>query len=381
MKGVYWRSQKTPTWALVLVGLVAGTGLLSAEHCPSPRRPSNIDEKLSAARLAKRSFEQIGLARLRTDTPIDPRLDPTASGLIGIEQSDVTSNYGHLPAKRTSVNPNFAAVVVGWLQELGVRKGDTVALGVSGSFPALNIAVYAAIETLGIKPLIVASASASAYGANLGDLTWLDMERELYAADLVSFRSLAATIGGDQDRGMRRPPVVRETVIEAITRNNIVFLDPQSLGQSVKLRLDVIDAACGSCDLKAYINVGGGEASLGSKPDRERIGAGITQRASAGLTSQSVARALLERGIPLIHLGRVQELALQYAFPVEPLGEVAVGEGLLYLETSHQRWIAGLAIICILLTLYAVTRLDVVQRIVASSRAASEKDEKPGQMV
>ena len=42
-----------------------------------------------------------------------------------------------------------------------MKKGDAVAIGYSGSFPALNICVMAAVETLQLEPIGIASASAS----------------------------------------------------------------------------------------------------------------------------------------------------------------------------------------------------------------------------
>ena len=54
------------------------------------------------------------------------------------------TNTGSLEAKRTTLNPNWAAVVVQLLFDAGVERGGTIAIGVSGSFPALNLAAFSA---------------------------------------------------------------------------------------------------------------------------------------------------------------------------------------------------------------------------------------------
>jgi hypothetical protein len=42
-------------------------------------------------------------------------------------------------------------------KEANVQEGDVVAVGVSGSFPALNISTYAALESLGVRPLVIST--------------------------------------------------------------------------------------------------------------------------------------------------------------------------------------------------------------------------------
>ncbi|MEO0815100.1 MAG: poly-gamma-glutamate system protein, partial [Myxococcota bacterium] len=287
----------------------------------------------------------------------------------------------HLPAKRTSINPNYAAVVVEWLQRLDAKPGDAVAVGVTGSFPALNIAVYSAIQALDLEPIIVVSGSGSDYGATVPGLSWIDMERELNDADVLRSRSVAATLGGDQDRARLQPPEARALLTEAMTKSGSVFLDPDSVEESVRRRLDTIDAACSGCRLVAYLNVGGGEASMGPKTDRNRFGHGITKTAPIGLSGPSVALSLLERGIPLVHVGNVIQLARQYEFPIEPLSEVPVGIGTVFLDHSPRRWFALAAILLIVCALLAITRLDFVQRIGAGNGRDDSDARTPQQMV
>ena len=157
---------------------------------------------LAAARLAERGMDVIKRERQQRGHRIRRHFDPAASGLIGDSMTLVTSLPGNLRAKQTSVNPNFAAAVVQMLRQAGVKEGDCVAVGCSGSFPALNLAAYAALESMQVKPVVVASACASQFGANMPDMMWIDMERLLHERGLISFRSVAVSVGGSGDRGL-----------------------------------------------------------------------------------------------------------------------------------------------------------------------------------
>jgi len=77
-------------------------------------------------------------------SPIDEGLDPNRTGLIGPQYSPLFTTVGHLEAKRTTTNPAMAALLVHLLQEAGVEPGDRIAIGASGSFPALMIASLSA---------------------------------------------------------------------------------------------------------------------------------------------------------------------------------------------------------------------------------------------
>ncbi|MBK6335610.1 MAG: poly-gamma-glutamate system protein [Betaproteobacteria bacterium] len=89
------------------------------------------------------------------DIAIDPTTDPSQSGLIGIDYSDLTTTLGDLRAKQLSVQPAFAALIVTWLKDAGVRRGDRVALSLTGSFPGLNIAALSACEAMGLEALVI----------------------------------------------------------------------------------------------------------------------------------------------------------------------------------------------------------------------------------
>lgn len=74
---------------------------------------------------------------------------------------------GNLEAKRTSTNPNAAALVVHLLYQAGVRPGDRIAVNCSGSFPALILSVLCAMDAMELDGTVFCSVGASTYGADL----------------------------------------------------------------------------------------------------------------------------------------------------------------------------------------------------------------------
>ena len=155
MKDVYWRPQGTPVLAFVLVALLSVVGLILVERLLTEKARPHLAEKIAASKLALTAMEMVKRERLERGIPVDRETDPLESGLIGWFVSPVTSDAGDLVAKQTTINPNFAALVVQLLREARVKEGDTVAVSFTGSFPALNIAVAAAMKTLKVKPVII----------------------------------------------------------------------------------------------------------------------------------------------------------------------------------------------------------------------------------
>src|SRR5262245_7708506 len=203
MQRIYWRPTTAPNGVRVLVAVIACGALLSAERFQRVVVAPDFEQKLRAAQVMERGLDVVRTHRARHGlAPIDLELDPTGSGMIGLASSITTTNSGSLAAKRTTVNPNWAAVLVELLHKAGVERGDLVAVGISGSFPALNMAALVAAEVVGAETVVIASAGASSFGANIPGFGWLDMEHLLAGADSFSSRTVAASPGGTRDRAL-----------------------------------------------------------------------------------------------------------------------------------------------------------------------------------
>ncbi|RJQ19382.1 MAG: poly-gamma-glutamate system protein [Nitrospiraceae bacterium] len=377
MKKVYWRPQSLPLSANVFIACFALVGLIAAETLQITVRQPYYAEKLAAARLASEAMEAIRFERLGRGLNIDPETDPAQSGLIGALVTPVTSDVGDLQAKQTTINPNFAAVVVDLLMKSGVKEGDKVAVGFSGSFPALNISVCAALATLKLRPTIISGASGSQWGANDPDFLWIDMEYLLYKKGLFPFRSVASSIGGRSDRGKEMTEKGRELVLQAVKRNGLGMIEAKTIRENIDARMSVY--------LKdrspvVFINVGGGVASAGTRPYKIFLKPGvISQEQSLPKDMDSVILRFLREEVPVIHLGNIGRLAGLYGLPVAPSDMPEAGEGSIYLKREYNRWLAAGILIGISFCLYFFVRSDRGFRMMHT--VSREEDQGPPELM
>jgi poly-gamma-glutamate system protein len=367
MRKIYWRPRSVSRPVLIVLSIISLAGLAAVEWLKTPEQQPYYEEMRAAARLAYQAMEVIQEHQLERGV-VDPQADPTRSGLIGQVMSPVTSDPGVLAAKQTSVNPNFAAVVVQMLREAGVQPGDTVAVGFSGSFPAINISVLAAVEMLRLKPVIITSAAASQWGANDPDFLWLDMERLLNRQGLFHHRSVAASLGGQEDRaaGMSEEGIrLLESGIER--HRHLHRLTAQSVEESVEQRMSIYLDHAGDAPIAAYLNVGGGTVSVGGATGKRSFRAGVNFRVPSGRISDSVMARFVARGVPAIHLIRIEQLADQYGLPLRPRTMPKPGEGGVFQMQAYNRWLAAGVLVFILLLLYAFMRTALGYRILQAS--------------
>lgn len=358
MKKLYWRPSGISRAELFLIALIALVCLTAVENLPRVRRQAHFAEKVAAAQLASSAMQAIKEEKLRRGITIDPEVDPLGSGMIGSPVTPVTSNTGHLPAKLTTTNPNFAAVVVAMLREAGVNPGDTVAVGVSGSFPALNVATYAALETLQLEPIVIASAASSEWGANDEDYLWLDMEQTLFQKELVRFRSVAASRGGIDDRGFGIGREGRALLDAAIERAQLVKIEPQTLLEAIDARMNVYFEKARDKRIAAYINVGGGSASVGTHVGKKAFRSGVNTTLPRAATD-SVMTRFVQEGIPVVHLSGVSEIAQRYGLPEAFNLPQRVGVGGVYARVEYNPWFAGLGIVIVLGSMFGFLRFNV----------------------
>jgi poly-gamma-glutamate system protein len=359
MKRLYWRPHRASPKVVLFIAVAAVVALAIVQRTPTSQIQPRYETRLAAARLARQAMLAVGRQRQRLGYPVDRRLDPAGSGLIGLPQSEVTTVRGNLESKQTSVNPNFAAVIVDMLDRAGVREGALIAVGCSGSFPAMNIAVLAALQTMKARPVIIASTSSSQYGANLPDLTWLDMERLLQDRGYFEFSSVAASPGGLEDRTLRLSDEGRRLVRAAIKRNGVEFLASESFDQALQRRLQVYDRYSGGKPYVAYINIGGGSVSVGRSIGKKRYRPGLNLKPPPTATEiDSVMTRFANKGVPVVHLVEIRQLADRYALPIAPTTMPAVGQGDVFVRRTYNRWLAAAALIAILLLVRAFVLTD-----------------------
>jgi poly-gamma-glutamate system protein len=314
-------------------------------------RVKYFDEKIKAAELTQQCFNTIKQASDSLNIPIDRINDPNETGLIGLQYSPITTERGDLNAKLTSTNPNFAALIIQLLKIARVRKGDVIAVSLTGSLPALNIAVLSALKAVQAKPIIITSVGSSMWGANYPQFTYLDMEHILNQKGWLEFKTTAASIGGKDDIGRGLSPAGRENLTRAIKRNDVEILDVKNLEDAIKKRIDLYSEYGG---VKVFINVDentSGLAGINAQPEyiparHIKEGTGIIAQFS-------------QSGIPVINLIDINNLAEKYNLPIAPIPLPDVGAGNLYYEYKYSVSQAIIYLLILFGILFIILRFDM----------------------
>jgi poly-gamma-glutamate system protein len=356
-----WRTEKPASLSLIFLAAFSVLVFVVAEQTAEPERQANFDKKLQAARLALVAREAVKSYTENLGIKADVQNDPFRTGIIGQERTPITSDRGIVTSKILTTNPNFAAAFVDMLIKAKVKRHSTVAVGMTGSFPGWNLSFLAACAALEIKPIIITSVGSSDWGANLPMLTWLDMERIVSDRGILPYRSAGASIGGGADIGRGLSPEGREMIRAAAKRNNVPLLEDSTLEWSIAHRMEVYRRLSKGRQIAAYINIGGGVASLGGSQNARLIPSGLTQHlAVRNFPVHAVINLFAEDGLPVINLSDVEEIATRYGLPVE-VGEREpdLGEGPLFFKDRYS--IVSTAILVLLLgvVVFVIMRLDV----------------------
>jgi len=373
MKGIYWRPKNVSRNVLVLIAFMAIGGIVAVESFKIEVKQDYYPAKLKAARQMDSAMKELRKLREKLDVPLDIENDPTGSGLIGWPFSQVTSNTGYLDSKQTTINPNFAAVIVHMFKKAGVEAGDVVAVGFSGSFPALNIATLAACDALDVEPVIISSASASEWGANIPGLTWLEMENHLFVVGMFKHQSLAASIGGVADRGHGMSKEGKEALKAIIQKVKLPLLWPRTMVDAIDQRMAIYEEAAGERPIKAYVNVGGGTISVGTVVGKHLFRPGVNKRMPPNAAEiDSVMVRFAAQGVPVIHLSNVKELATQYGLPAPALEPQQAGKGNIFNKIEYNRWLVGGVLVVLLVALWLLVRLNLAHRFTAPATRKSD---------
>lgn len=325
--------------ALAVLAAFALSLTLGVEQFPRFEPAPHSDLKRRAAERMARAFSVVQRERLALGLPKCEPMDRHCTGMLGPAGTEITTSIGSLRAKRTSTNPNFAAAIVGDFKELGLKVGDTIAVGCSGSFPALNVAVYSAVEELGLQAIVIASAGASDYGASIGRLTWFDMERAFVAQGVFGTRSVAASIGGVEDQGLGLSEAGLQLLHDAMVRHGAKPIEASGFQASVDERMRVFDEEARGRRMAAYVNVGGGAVSVGRSRGKAIYRSGINRPAGKAPVDSVIGR-FLDREVPVLHLSQVETLARSHQLPIDPKRRPLVGEGPLFGRRYPRRvWI------------------------------------------
>ncbi len=319
------------------MALVLLTGCLWSYFGARTVQKPHYGAMVRAASAMEACMAELKAERLRRDIPMDETEDRFATGLLGTGFTAITTTTGNLEAKRTSCQPDMAALVLDLLVRAGVKAGDRVALCCTGSFPALNLAAVCAAEALGAEPVVIVSVGASTYGANVPEFTAPEMLFHLYEAGLIAARPAAVTLGGDDDLGKNMGAVYFEEeageLEEALRRMEaagIRITVPEDRQENLRWREALYgDAAC-------FISVGGHNMAMGDRGEGYGLGQGLIQQEVTDGEDYLLGH-YLSRGVPCISLLNVKQLCGEYGIPFDPIALEKVGQSRLYYEKAYRK--------------------------------------------
>jgi poly-gamma-glutamate system protein len=333
---VGWRAVVLCTLLLAGGEWLIATGRPSPGPGPGPASGAPVE----AARLMERSLASVRALRLEKRIPIDRTIDPNATGIIGDEFSALTTSVGAVEAKRTAANPAFAAVMVGYFRRAGLKAGDVVAVGASGSFPAFALATLSAARVLDLRPVVIYSVGSSMYGANLPGFTLVDMLGRLRDDGLLPYRLAAVSPGGGGDDDDEGGGVLFDesggTLVAETRRSGLPIVSGRSLADRIRNRLRIYDEAGSGRPIRCFVNIGGAAASFGSTSASLSLPNGLVLRPPVLPSSptRGVVFEFAARGVPVVHLLFVKGLARDNGLPFDPIPLPPIGEGAVYRQSS-----------------------------------------------
>jgi len=329
-------------------------------------------DKMKAAEIMKKClsilYNEVNNEKISTD------IDPFHTGLIFDDRDSPMITYGGptLESKQTVLKPNFAALIVDLFIKIDLTSGDTIAVGMTGSFPGANIALLSACKAMGIVPIIITSVGASEWGAIDSNFTWLDLEGSLFNSGVISHRSKAVSLGGYSDMYDINPdngyggPEGKRLAEMAIKRNDIKRI-VNDKKERVSDREEIYKTNINDqllANYSAFVNIGGGVGSIGIK-GKTIYGWGILDinKVAADERDYNMSGIIKEFAKNNVHLINIQQINKMIKdddgrelikYGVNRNESKVIGEGLLfYLEVYTLK-----TVLVILLTL--ISTLGIV---------------------
>ena len=314
---------------------------------------SYYDTQIDAATIMQNCLDVIKEYVVENNIYIEEE-DLNQTGLIGPEFSELATTLGHEDAKRSTLNPNCAAMLVKYFMQAGLKEGDTVAVGTSGSFPGLAIATVCAGTAMKLNVKLIASYGASTFGATRVDFNIADILKLILSQGLVNFEFLAVSPGSGNDYGVGGFEGLlydnTREVVASIGQNEegLEFIDYNDIVKSIQRRLELYGD-----DVSLFVNVGGACPNTGMSMASLSISEGLVTEV-AEIPSDADRGLMFEylvRGIPIINLLYVKGLMNDNDLPFDPVPLPAVGEGGVYYTTGYNVALAVfgvLAALCVL---------------------------------
>ena len=355
-------------------------------------------EKIKAAEYMQYGLDVLKSASIRIfKNNTESLFDPMETGLVFFEDE----LEGNLNSKLTTLNPNFAALIVELITKAGIKPVSEeseyipkVAVSLTGSLPGANLAVLSACEAMGLKPVIITSVSASNFGAlKYKSFSWLDMEYELVspANDYFKHRSVAASIGKGRDSGFGLSDRSVNDIVSVLEKYEklygerefeVLYKSGQYLPYYIDRRMDIYDEKNDGAPYDLFINVGGGVASIGYYPGIKKISGFLPADSLMQLhSSKSINDCAMYRfsslensSVPAINIVDIENL-VEGSLPLITLdsenfknNQIAIGEGYLF---TQEKYSLAVVIPCLIASLALVLSVGVLSHFQIKKRMSS----------
>ncbi len=351
-------------WTLVVMAIFSVGLFYISQTSHRIVKAKHYNKKIESAKLMNNFLSILKEEAIKRNLKIDKTNDPNQTGLIGLNYSEITTSPGIISDKLTALNPNISAAFVSLLKKAKLSKGDYVAVGLTGANPGENLALYAAIKTLKLHPIIISSVGSSQFGANREDFTFLDMESVLYKHKLINFKSVAASLGGGKDIGRGLSSEGRKLIEEAIKRNNVEFIKEKSLDENINKRMKIyLENVPKNKKIKAFINIGTGVTNVGNYLTAKIIKTGVHfNLADKKLPKENVIMKFAMKNTPIIHVYRANDLAKKYDLEIAPESIPKVGVGKIFSSKILNVTVASVCLTILLIIIFVLISIDRKQR-------------------
>jgi len=315
--------KRTRTLLLLAAAALSFAALLAERGITGYERSPYFDEMKRAAETMASAERLIRAARIGYGIAIDPVHDPNGTGLIGEEYTETTTSAGDLEAKRTTANPDMAALMVLLFKAAGVKRGDAIAVGASGSFPAATVAVLSAARTLDLEVALIVSLGASTWGANVPGFSYLRMHEATRPA--LGYDILAVALGGGRDSGGDMGEEGRSALASEMADSGLYVIAEKGTAASADKRMIVYDNFFFDRRCSAFVNIGGASANVGEGLSVLELKPGLNLSTPPPEGDGGVVYEMGARGVPVIHLLNIRKLAGDNGVPWDPVPFPAIG--------------------------------------------------------
>lgn len=339
------KKRMRPTLLIVLLisTLIAGGAVWIYQANGKRTEKDGYAEAVTAAKNLERCMAEIRTEKLRRGIALSKE-DRFSTGMMGEEFNFITTTNGEVQAKRTTCDPNMAAMLVFMLKRAGLKSGDTVGASFSGSFPTLNLAVITACEALSLKLVYTASCGASTYGANNPELCFPEMCDVLLKAGLIHTTPALLTPGGGSDTGGG----TERELFDEIWQRTVALGYPTLVEENHQKNMAAKTALFDREKISCFISVGGNITALGYNMIVDRISQGIIETEVKTLNEKSgLIEYYRNRKTKVIHLLNIKKLVVDEGLHFDPDVQEIIGESDFYFELKRPLWVLAVGLLLI----------------------------------